>query len=275
MPRPSLLKLAAAKLQGLIGARGQKGQRSRNRAQFNLRGRLALVAGTLGVCSLVLLARAVDLQVVDNDFYQRQGDARFLREIPIATSRGMITDRNGEPLAVSTPVESIWANPQLLLKSPERIPQLAKALGVPSDHLARKLSQRASKEFVYLQRRMRPEAAQEIVKLGIPGVFSQREYRRFYPQGDAVAQTILRQSGEFIGAGLANVIIILAPNCVVIGGGIAQAGPALFEPLSKYLDRFEWRPMGDGVQIRAAALGERAGAIGAAYYAILAADERG
>ena len=175
------------RLRALFGAQRQK---PRGRAQFNLRGRLAIVAGTLALCSVALLGRAFDLQVVHNKFYQAQGDARFLREIPIATSRGMITDRNGEPLAVSTPVESIWANPQLLLKSPERIPELAKALGVPSDHLARKLSQRASKEFVYLQRRMRPEAAQAIVKLGIPGVFSQREYRRFYPQGEAVAHVL-------------------------------------------------------------------------------------
>ena len=160
------------------------------RAQFNLRGRLAIVAGTLGLCSLTLLGRAFDLQVIDNDFYMAQGAARFLREIPIPTSRGMITDRNGEPLAVSTPVESIWANPQELLKHPQRLPELAEALGVPADHLTRKLSQRSTKEFVYLQRRMMPEAAQAIVKLGIPGVFSQREYRRFYPQGDAVAHVL-------------------------------------------------------------------------------------
>lgn len=175
------------RLRALFGAGRQK---PRGRAQFNLRGRLAIVAGTLALCSTALLGRAFDLQVVHQKFYQAQGDARFLREMPIATSRGMITDRNGEPLAVSTPVESIWANPQLLLKSPERIPELAKALGVPADHLARKLSQRASKEFVYLQRRMRPETAQAIIKLGIPGVFSQREYRRFYPQGDAVAHVL-------------------------------------------------------------------------------------
>ena len=188
--RPSLLKVALVKLQGMFGARAQKAQRPRNRAQFNLRGRLALVAGTLGVCSLALLARAVDLQVVDNDFYQRQGDARFLREIPIATSRGMITDRNGEPLAVSSPVETIWGNPQELLKHPQRLPELARALGFPHEHLVRKLSQRADKEFVYLKRRINPDAAKAIIALDIPGVFSQREFRRFYPQGEAVAHVL-------------------------------------------------------------------------------------
>src|SRR5688500_14764234 len=188
--RQSPLQRAVAALRDMLGARAQKAQRPRNRAQFNLRGRLALVAGTLGVCSLALLARAVDLQVVDNDFYQRQGDARFLREIPIATSRGMITDRNGEPLAVSSPVETIWGNPQELLKHPQRLPELAKALGIPHEHLVRKLSQRADKEFAYLKRRINPDAAKAIIARDIPGVFSQREFRRFYPQGEAVAHVL-------------------------------------------------------------------------------------
>ena len=101
----------------------------RNRAPFSLGGRLSLVGGALALCSLALVVRAVELQLVDDDFYRQQGDARFLREIPIPTSRGMVTDRNGEPLAVSTPVESIWANPQELLKHPQRLPELATALG--------------------------------------------------------------------------------------------------------------------------------------------------
>ena len=164
--------------------------RPRNRARFNLRGRLALVAGTLGLCSLALIGRAVDLQLVDNEFYRKQGDERFLREIEIPTVRGMITDRNGEPLAVSSPVESVWANPQELSKNPQRIPELAKALGVPADYLQRKVSQRAGKEFMWLRRRINPSVARRILSHGLPGVYSQREYRRFYPQGDAVAHVL-------------------------------------------------------------------------------------
>ena len=72
--------------------------KNRNRARFNLRGRLALVLGAMGLCSVSLVGRAAYVQLINHDFYQRQGDARFLREIPIPTSRGMITDRNGEPL---------------------------------------------------------------------------------------------------------------------------------------------------------------------------------
>ncbi len=165
-------------------ARGQPGR------GFGLRARLGLVAGTLGLCSLALVGRAVDLQLVDNDFYRQQGDARFVREIPIPTSRGMITDRNGEPLAVSSPVESVWGNPQELLRNPGRLPQLAQALGVPLDQLTRKLGQRSDKEFVYLKRRINPDEAKAILALDIPGVSSQREFRRFYPQGEVLSQVL-------------------------------------------------------------------------------------
>lgn len=166
------------------------GNKPRHRAQFNLRGRLMLVGGTLGLCSLALVGRAVDLQLVDNDFYRKQGDERFLREIEIPTVRGMITDRNGEPLAVSSPVESVWANPQELSRHPQRLPELAKALGVPADYLTRKISQRAGKEFMWLKRRINPAVARAILAHDIPGVYSQREYRRFYPQGDAIAHVL-------------------------------------------------------------------------------------
>jgi len=170
--------------------RTAKPARPRARGAFNLRGRLLLVTGTLGLCSLALVVRAVDLQLVDDDFYRQQGDARFVREIPIPTSRGMVTDRNGEPLAVSSPVESIWANPQELLKHPDRLPQLAQALGVDAGQLTRRLSQRSDKEFVYLKRRINPDEAKAILALEIPGVSSQREFRRFYPQGEALAHVL-------------------------------------------------------------------------------------
>jgi cell division protein FtsI (penicillin-binding protein 3) len=163
--------------------------RSRTRA-INTRARVyALLAVlTLGATSLVV--RAVDLQLLDNEFYQQQGDARFLREIPIATSRGMITDRNGEPLAVSSPVESIWANPRELLQHADQLPQLAQSLSIPIDVLTQRLAQRADKEFVYLRRHMNPDEAEEIVALEIPGVYSQREFRRFYPVGEVVAHVL-------------------------------------------------------------------------------------
>jgi cell division protein FtsI (penicillin-binding protein 3) len=156
----------------------------------NTRLRLYAVLGVLALGATSLIVRAVDLQLLDNEFYQQQGDARFLREIPIATSRGMITDRNGEPLAVSSPVESIWANPQELLQHPAQLPALAQALSIPLEPLTQRLAQRAGKEFVYLRRHMNPDEAQAIVALGIPGVFAQREFRRFYPVGEITAHVL-------------------------------------------------------------------------------------
>lgn len=167
-------------------------KKPRKRAQFDLRLRLMLVAGALGLGAVALVGRAVDLQLIDNAFYQQKADARFRREVPIPASRGMITDRNGEPLAISSPVESLWVNPQELSKHPDRLPELAKVTALPLDELERAVSQRADKEFMYIprHRRISPVAAKRVLDLGIPGVFSQREYRRFYPQGEAVSHVL-------------------------------------------------------------------------------------
>ena len=157
---------------------------SRRRGQGpSPRKRMTVVVALLCVAASGLLVRAFDLQVVRKQFYQDQGDARFLREMPIAVSRGTIFDRNGEPLAVSTPVASIWANPPEVLENADRIPELAKALNVDADDLKQKIAQRADKEFMYIARQLRPEDAQAIVDLKIPGIASQREYRRYYPSG--------------------------------------------------------------------------------------------
>lgn len=165
-------------------------RRNRNRSQFNLHNRMLMVGAGLGLCAVALVGRAAYVQLVNSDFYQRQGEARYLREVPIATSRGMITDRNGEPVAVSTPVASIWVNPRELLAAPEHVPALAQALSLPADELMARLTQKADKEFMYLRRRMNPDVAEQIVALKIPGVFSQREFRRYYPQGEALAHVL-------------------------------------------------------------------------------------
>jgi cell division protein FtsI (penicillin-binding protein 3) len=123
-------------------------------------------------------------------FYQDQGDARFLREVKIPVSRGTIFDRNGEPLAVSTPVMSIWANPPQVLENADRIPDLAAALGVDAGELKERLAQRSDREFVYLRRQMPPEAAQSVLDLDIPGVNAQREYRRYYPSGEVTSHVL-------------------------------------------------------------------------------------
>ena len=156
----------------------------------NIRARLYVVAMVLALTSSALVVRAVDLQVVRKDFYQEQGDQRFLRDIPIPVSRGTIFDRNGEPLAVSTPVESIWANPVDVLANADRLPELAKALGLDEDDLKQKLVQRSDKEFVYLKRHLNPDDAKAILGLGIQGVASEREFRRYYPSGEVMAHVL-------------------------------------------------------------------------------------
>jgi cell division protein FtsI (penicillin-binding protein 3) len=165
-------------------------QGRRRAAGPSARRRMVIVVGLLGLASIGLVARAFDLQVVRKQFYQRQGDARFLREMPIPVSRGTIFDRNGEPLAVSTPVMSIWANPSEVLDNAARIPQLAQALGVDADELKDRLAQRSDREFVYLRRQMRPEAAQAVLNLGIPGISGQREFKRYYPSGEVTAHVL-------------------------------------------------------------------------------------
>jgi cell division protein FtsI (penicillin-binding protein 3) len=158
--------------------------------QTNLRARLATVVVLLGLASSALVVRAVDLQFVRTDFYQAQGDQRFLRDRAIPVSRGMITDRHGEPLAVSTPVESVWAQPQELLAHRERLPELARALGIDAGELEQRLDQRADREFVYLRRHLPPDRAAEILALDIPGVNAQREFRRYYPGGEMLAHVL-------------------------------------------------------------------------------------
>lgn len=162
----------------------------RHRDGPDARRRMVLVVGLLGLASIGLVARAFDLQVVRKQFYQRQGDARFLREMPIPVSRGTIFDRNGEPLAVSTPVSSLWANPSEVLESDGRVAELAKALGVDAGELKERLAQRADREFVYLRRQMSPEAADDVLALNIPGVYSQREFKRYYPSGAVTAHVL-------------------------------------------------------------------------------------
>jgi cell division protein FtsI (penicillin-binding protein 3) len=156
----------------------------------NMKARLSAVLMLLTLAGTGLVVRAVDLQVLRKDFYQEQGDARHLREVPIPVSRGTIVDRNGEPLAVSTPVESIWANPQELLKNAGRIPELAAALGVDEAALKAKLEQRADKEFLYLKRHLNPDDARLILDRKIPGVSAQREFRRYYPSGEVMAHVL-------------------------------------------------------------------------------------
>jgi len=152
--------------------------------------RIALLIALMGLAAVGLVARAVKLQVMDTEFLQDEGEARYLRPVEIPTMRGRIVDRNGQPLAVSTPVESVWAHPGELLQAADRIPLLASVLDEDAEAIQRRLSQRADRQFVWIIRRIHPELAARVRRLDIPGVFLQREYKRFYPTGEVSAQIV-------------------------------------------------------------------------------------
>ncbi len=152
--------------------------------------RLHWLLGLLCLGAGGLLARALDIQVIRKEFYQSQGDKRYLREVPVPAYRGAILDRNGEPLAISTPVVSIWANPKELLEQSDRLTLLASKLGVPVDSLRQRVTQFSDREFVYLKRQMSPQSAEAVLALDLPGVYAQREFRRFYPAGEVVAHVL-------------------------------------------------------------------------------------
>lgn len=152
--------------------------------------RFRVVIGLLALMVGAICWRIIDLQVVDRDFLKGQGDARSLRHIPIPAHRGLITDRNGEPLAVSTPVTTLWANPKEMQASKERWPQLAAALGQNPQQLVERLTQQANKEFIYLVRGLTPEQGQHVLDLKVPGVYGLEEFRRFYPAGDVTAHMV-------------------------------------------------------------------------------------
>jgi cell division protein FtsI (penicillin-binding protein 3) len=155
-----------------------------SRSDKSYRWRSAVVLGLVVLGAAGLAARAVELQLLDHAFFAKQGDERSMRVVKIAAHRGAITDRNGEPLAVSTPVDSIWVNPQELDDNIDQLPKLARALKEDQQTLARRITSNLDREFLYLERHMPPEQAAHIKALGIPGVYLLREYRRYYPAGE-------------------------------------------------------------------------------------------
>lgn len=151
------------------------------------RRRVLLVVVLIGFA--VLLGRSVYLQSTHKVFLQKEGDARYSRPLVLPAHRGMITDRHGSPLAISTPVESIWANPSDVQMTPKQLQQLAGLLDLKSADIQKKLSNQ-QREFAYLKRRVSPALANQVMGLGIPGIFMQREYRRYYPAAEVAAHLV-------------------------------------------------------------------------------------
>jgi cell division protein FtsI (penicillin-binding protein 3) len=153
------------------------------------------VALVLFIIVLLLVWHLIQLQVLPDSkrgfkFLQHQGLARTLRMESIPAYRGVITDRYGEPLAMSTPVVSLWANPQQLKLSPEKWPVLAEALGVDKGKLADKIHRFRKKEFMYLDRQLAPASADKVLNLSIAGVYGKQEFQRFYPAGEVTAHLL-------------------------------------------------------------------------------------
>ncbi|WP_068804246.1 peptidoglycan D,D-transpeptidase FtsI family protein [Immundisolibacter cernigliae] len=137
-----------------------------------------------------LMAQAVYLHTLRTQFLKGQGDARALRTVSINAHRGMLLDRNGEPLAISAPVDSVWVVPEDFRKARQRWPELAHALGLDPAQLSATVAARADTRFAYLRRAVPPEMADAALALKLPGVYRQRGYRRYYPLAEAAGHVV-------------------------------------------------------------------------------------
>jgi len=156
--------------------------------QFRLRARL--LAGALALAALGLFVRSVELQVLDQQFLAEQGDMRHARVAQMPAHRGAVLDRFGEPLAVSSPVDTVWVNPPEFAQAPDGIAQLARALKRNGQWLAQRVTSNLDRQFLYVARHMDPADAAKIKALGIPGVYLLREYRRYYPNGEVTGHLL-------------------------------------------------------------------------------------
>ena len=157
-------------------------------------GRRFTVLGLFGLAVALLVWRAVDQQILEKDFLQSEGADRYLTRVEVPAHRGLITDRRGDVLALSTPVDSIAANPRVIGNDPKQMVALAKVLGVDAGQLRARLARYGQRHFVYLKRRMSPSAADHVMNTvkahDIRGVHVEREYKRFYPAGEVFAHVL-------------------------------------------------------------------------------------
>ncbi|MFZ6674963.1 peptidoglycan D,D-transpeptidase FtsI family protein [Undibacterium sp. Xuan67W] len=160
--------------------------------------RSRLVLFFLFAAFLALITRALWLQGMSTEFLQKQGASRYARTLELPATRGRITDRNGQVLASSVPVKAIWAIPDDVLEAPkEKLHQLAALLDMPESELRKKLD--SDRQFVYLKRQVEAEVAEKIVALGINGIETRKEYKRFYPEGEVMSHVVGFTNVEDIG----------------------------------------------------------------------------
>ena len=151
------------------------------------RSRLILSVLVLGF--IALMGRAAYLQGMHNDFLQEKGESRYSRVVEMNANRGMITDRNGQILAISSPTASVYADPQLVEIEPEKLKKLSTLLAMPPDQINERLNRKNSR-FVYLKRQLVPDLAEETINLKIPGIYISYESKRYYPEGEFAAHVL-------------------------------------------------------------------------------------
>ncbi|MGM0517049.1 MAG: peptidoglycan D,D-transpeptidase FtsI family protein [Pseudomonadota bacterium] len=154
---------------------------------LGVRWRAGLVLLFFALAAVTMLGRAMQLQVAERDFYAEQGGDRHERVQAIPAHRGMVTDRHGEPLAISVGMHAVWADPSVIAAHPEALRELARLLDQPAEELIRRVQERSSRRFLYVARQVRPSRAERVRAARLPGVGLQREYKRFYPTGDVTA----------------------------------------------------------------------------------------
>lgn len=167
----------------------------------SFKARWIMVSGALLVMAIALIVRAADIQLINADFYKRQAEARFVRQVPAPAYRGLIKDRNGRLLAGSAPVYSLWIDPQEIVGDRDGAQRISRALGKPLADIESLVARNARKRFAYVPgfRRQSPRVVDNVIDQKIKGLYSQREFKRFYPQADVFSQVIGLTDGEMQG----------------------------------------------------------------------------
>lgn len=164
---------------------------SAKQATSDFSGRRKFLVVFMMACMLVLVGRAVDLQVLHKQFLKDEGDRRQIDDVSVSAYRGMIKDRNGDPLAISTPVESIGINPrELKFAKEDQIRQIEKLLNLPTGKVSELITEYAQRRFIYIARRVSPQIGDQVKALKLTGVYFEREFKRFYPMGGVSAHLV-------------------------------------------------------------------------------------
>ena len=153
-------------------------------------GRSRFVLGMLGLAFLALAGRAAYVQLIGNDFFLDQGNARFARTLELPANRGRILDRNGTILATSVEAQSVWAIPEDVDLEDPQLPAVARVLGMPLADLKRRLEVNKKKSFMWVQRQVDTPVALKVKELGVKGIHLRKEYKRQYPEGEAAAHVV-------------------------------------------------------------------------------------